>query len=237
MQHRKKFGLILPSSNTTMEWEFQRLLPSFVSLHTSRVRLSNVNVESLQLMEEELDRAAKEVADAAVDLICYGCTSGSLIQGSRHEEGITKRMHEITGIPSLTTAGAVCDALHDFNVRCLGVVTPYIEQVNEREQAFFEDREFEVVSLSGLGLSDNIEIGAQNPETVYNLVMQISHAEADAVFISCTNLRTIEIIEKLEHVLDKPVISSNTATLWKMLRIARVRAGLAGYGRLLSTLS
>lgn len=234
-ESRIRFGLILPSSNSTMEWEYQRLLPSKVSLHSSRVRLQNVTVESLFEMARDVERAARELADADVNLIAYGCTTGSLIGGSSYEKEIISRISGAAGVPALTTAGAVCDALKTLRVTSLSVATPYTDGVNKRERKFLEERGFKVTSMGGLGLENNLEIGRQEPEQVYALATQIFDDNGEVLFISCTNLRTIEVIERLERELKRPVVSSNTATLWKMLTSSNTRIAMTGCGRLLSS--
>jgi len=227
-----RFGLLLPSSNTTMEPEFYRMLPKGFTVHTARMRLRRATIEELTRMEEEMEEAAEELADADVDVIGYGCTSGSLIKGLGHDKEIVSEIERITGKPAVATAGSVLEALRSLASKRLAVATPYIEEVNEKEEIFLRDNGFEFVDFKGLGLADNVEIGKQDPMVAYNLVKQLNCKDADGIFISCTNFRTIEVIEKLETEYGKPVVSSNTATLWDMIRKVGVRVSIAGYGRL-----
>ncbi len=230
---RGRLGLIVPSSKTTMEEEFRAWLPEGISLHVSRIRLRKVNVEELKSMKEGIERASALLSDAGVDLIVYGCTTGSLVGGRGYDEEIRKRIEEVTGIRAVATATAVIDALRELGARKVAVVTPYIEEVNEKERRFLEDNGFEVTSMKGLGIENNLEIGRQPPEVAYRLARETDLNGADALFISCTNFRTFEVIDPLELDLGIPVISSNSATLWAALRALNVRDDILGLGELL----
>lgn len=224
---RARIGLIIPSSNTTMESEAWRIAPPGTSIHTTRVRLSKVTVEELLAMEKEVDYAAELLATAEVDIIAYGCTTGSLVGGPGYDEKIAKKITDKTGIPAIATATAVIEALKTLKARNIVLATPYIDEVNEKEIKFLEHHGFKVVDLKAFRIEKNTEIGRVPPEKVYRLVKSLETKEADVVFISCTNLRTIEVIDVLETDLGKPVFSSNTATMWLVLKRLGIReAGL-----------
>ncbi|RLG43045.1 MAG: hypothetical protein DRN78_02500 [Thermoproteota archaeon] len=123
-----------------------------------------------------------------------------------------------------------------LSVEKVAVATPYIDEVNEKEREFLEANGFQVVNIKGLQIEENLEIGRQPPEVAYRLAKDVDRPEAEAVFISCTNFRTIEVIAALEADLGKPVLSSNTATLWASLKSLRIREKLLGLGSLLESL-
>jgi len=129
----------------------------------------------------------------------------------------------------------VVEALREFGARKLAIVTPYIEEINKREKVFMESIGFEVVYEKGLGISETIEIAKVPPATVYRLGREaIAKApDADILFISCGNLRTIEVLSALETDTGKPTISSNQALLWASLRAVGVRDPIYGFGSLL----
>jgi len=224
---------MIPSSNTTMETEFHEMLPKGFSVHTARLGLREVTVKELAEMEEKIEEEAWKLADAGVDIIGYGCTSGSLFKGLGHDKIIEERIEKASGAPAVATAGAVVKALKALDIKRVAVATPYIDEVNDLEERFLSANGFQVVDLKGLGIRENIKIGKLSSQDAYNLVMELRCDEADGVFISCTNFPTIESIDKLERVLGKPVISSNTATLWAMLKRCRVTVKIQGFGRLL----
>jgi maleate isomerase len=231
-----KLGLIVPSSNTTMEPELTRALPDWITVHTSRIRLVDVDERSLVAMEEGVERAALELADAEVDLILFGCTTGSLIGGKGYDLMIADRITSVTGIRALTTSTAVLRALEAVNARRISVATPYIDSVNEAERRFLEENGFEVLRIRGLGILRNTEIGRVPPERVVELAKQAYVPGSDALFISCTNLKTFTVIGRLESELGKPVVTSNQASLWAALRALGTDARLGGLGKLLEDL-
>jgi maleate isomerase len=231
---RGRVGLIVPSSNTTMEPEFWRMAPEGVSIHTTRLKLVEVTPEALKQMAFEAIRAAEELATAEVNVIVYGCTTGSLLEGIEWEEKIRREIEKKVNVKTITTAQAVIEALHTLGVKKVAVVTPYIEELNAREKKFLEDNGFAVIRIKGLGIVKNTDIGRLPPWVAYRLSKEVAKevsSSIDGIFISCTNFRTIEVIEVLETELQLPVISSNTASMWLALRTIGIRDKL-NYGRL-----
>lgn len=230
---RCRIGLLVPSSNTTMEPELYRMAPEGVSIHTARMRLEEVTPEKLAEMAEDASRAAALVATAEVDAIVYGCTTGSLIGGVEWEEKLTRRLEGETGVQTLSTSRAVVDALKALNVGRVAVATPYTDDLNRLEKTFLESHGIQVAAIGGLGLVRNVDIGRTEGAVVEKLVRSTA-GEVDAVFISCTNLPTMDLIESLEAELRRPVVTSNQASLWAALRGRGVK-GVEGYGVLLWT--
>lgn len=226
-----RLGLILPSSNTTMEPEFCNMLPRGFTVHTARMRVKSVTLEGLAEIEGEVEKEAIKLADADVDVIGYGCTGGSLFKGLGYDKIIEEKIEKASGKPAVATAGAVVKALKTLKVKKVSVATPYITEINDVEEKFLVGSGFEV-DLKGLQLSDNLKIGRINSKTAYELIAKLKHKEADGIFISCTNFPTIKFIKKLENKLRKPVISSNTATLWAMLQEINAPVEIKGYGKL-----
>ncbi len=216
-----------------MESEFWKLAPDGITIHTARLRLVEVTPEALREMANDTLRAAEYLATAEVDIIVYGCTTGSLVEGVEWENKLRESIERRTGIKTITTAQAVVEALRRLRAKKIVVATPYIEELNRREKRFLEDNGFEVLRIKGLGILKNTDIGRQPPWVAYRLAKEVFHKDADVVFISCTNFRTIEIIEPLEQDLGKPVISSNTATFWLALRALNLGITIKGYGKLL----
>ena len=230
----RRLGLIVPSSNTVMEPEFYELLSPDFSIHTARMRLKEVTAESLAKMEEEAEEESLKLADAGVGIIGYGCTSGSLLKGMGHDKVIEEKIEKCSGIPAVATSGAVIDALKAFNVRKIAVATPYIDEINALEKKFLSASAFQIVDFKAFGIKENLKIGKLKPEQAYELVMELDSKEAEVIFISCTNFSTIEVIEKLEGELGKPVISSNIATIWAMLKKFKgSKPKIEGCGKLL----
>lgn len=232
---RGKIGLITPSSNNVNEPEWYRLAPPGVTIHTARVLLTGeMDEASFHRMAAELGRAAKELATAEVDVVAFGCTAGSVIVPM---EELTGAMAAQTGTPAIVTAGAVVEALHALGIRRVAMGTPYVDAVNLREVAFLEAHGFEVTRTIGLGLGHDQQarrcIGHVPAQAVYRMAMELDSPEAQAIFISCANLATLDVVEEIEAALGKPVVTSNGACFWACLRAAGIRARIDGYGALL----
>ena len=215
-----------------MENEFRAMLPMDVSVHTARIRLRKVVVAELMKMKKEIKDEAMKLADANVDVIGFGCTTGSLVAGHGYDERIVEVIEKATRRPAIATAGAVVQALRALGLSRVSVATPYTEDLNRLECQFLEQNGFSVDRIAGLSLVDNLRIADVKPRTLLGLVGKVDSKRADGIFISCTNLPTIGVIARLEDTLKKPVVSSNTATLWAMLRKVGERLQTDNYGKL-----
>ncbi len=216
---RGRIGLLVPTGNSVMEPEFARMLPEGVTAHANRVRLRDVTPASLREMEEDAARAAAELAPVRLGVMAFGCTSGSFVGGAGHEERIRTRIEQATGLPATTASGAVLRALRLLGARRISLVTPYTEEVTALEIAFLEARGFEVLSHHCGGLVEVADMQELPPERAYRWARGTMADRAEALFISCTGFRTIEIIEPLERDLGRPVVTSNQALLADSLRI------------------
>lgn len=233
-EQRKKLGLILPSSNTTVEPDFHRVLPAHVSLHASRIWVVDVTHDDLEAMNSDAEMAARYIGTAEVDAIAYACTSGSFIGGPGYDQALLARITAAAGgSPSVGTSPAMVEALRTVGIQRVSVVTPYTDEINEGLTTFLTAHDFDVLSMAGQQIVPNVEIGAQTPETILAFAKVNLHPDADGLFLSCTNWRAMEVADQLEREIGKPVVTSNQATLWAALRALEVTADIAGYGRLL----
>jgi len=214
MKKTKRLGLMIPSSDITMEVEFHKYLPKEISLHVTRMPLGEVTPEKLAKMTRESLKSAALLADAEPSLIVYGCTSGSFIGGKGYDEKLEKRIRAHVGIPVITTAHAVIELLKDLSLDPIVICTPYTDEINLTERSFLEAHGFHVTKIHGMGIVKDIEIGKLDTEFIYEFVKRNDDPKAKIMFISCTNLKTLDIIPSLRAEIRKPVISSNLATLW-----------------------
>lgn len=214
-----------------MEPEFYTMAPSGVSIHTARMRLEKVTKKDLIEMGNDAKRAARLLATAQVNNIIYGCTTGSLVGGVEWEKRLVHQIKSLTGIQTFSTGIAVVDAIKALKGKNVAVATPYTNDLNELECSFLESHGIKVGAVKGLGLISNLDIGKTRDAEVLDLVRSISK-EGDLVFISCTNLPTIHLIEYLERELNKPVVSSNQASFWAAIRDSEIDE-IIGYGQLL----
>jgi maleate isomerase len=218
----RRFGVLAPPGNTALERELPPLLPRGVTSNHNRLSRPGAAMtsDSLLRMADSIERAAHDLAQSHPELILYGCTSGSFLAGIGREAEIAQRIADITGIPSLTTSTAVIAALRAVKARRIFMVTPYPDDINQHEVAFLTHYGVTVTKWDAFRCPTSEAIRAVSSEQVAELVLQ--HAAdikpCDAVFLSCTNLLTIDQIPRLERELDKPVISSNQASLWAVLQ-------------------
>jgi maleate isomerase len=233
---RARIGLIYMASSTVMEPEFYAMAPEGVSIHTSRIHLPEGTVEGLTTMMggDDVERCTGELARAPLHVIVFGGTSATFLKGKGWDREIRSRMETVAdGIPATTTSSAVLKALRACNAKRVSLVTPYIDEVTERGRIFLEQDGFVVVGSQGMHIKDDHAIGAVTTEQVYDFAREVVKPEADAVFISCTNLRTIGAIAPLEEALGIPVVSAIQASFWDCLRIAGVDDEVDGFGQLL----
>lgn len=211
---------MLTSSDRTTEAEFTGKLPPGVSLHATRMLLEDgiVDPETLSKMADDAERCARLLQTTDVDVIAYVCTTGSLLEGNGYAREIESRISEIADVPTVATAASVTRAFDALDVESLVIATPYTERLVELERSFLEGAGYDVNRIEGLGHETDAAIAQQSPGLTYRHARSLDRPDADAVFISCTGTRTFEAIEPLEKDLQKPVITSNQATLWDALR-------------------
>jgi len=221
----RRIGVLAPPGNVAMERELPLFLPPGVVMNHNRLsRPGNaISRESLLAMAESLDRAAHDLAQAHPEVIVYGCTSGSFLEGVGKEARLAERITRHTGIPAVTTSTAVVEALRAQGARRVFMLTPYPEAVNEHEVAFCRHYGFEVVALDSFRCPTSEDIRAISSDQVAERVLGNTGAigGCDTIFISCTNLLTMDRIETIEARSGRPVVTSNQASLW---------AGLARMG-------
>lgn len=224
-----KLGMIVPSWNTVMEYETQRMAGSGISVHTQRISHTADTEENLMWMGTQVPAAAKLLAHAKVSVICYGCTAGGFLKGPEYDRDMNTEIKVATGIPGTTSASAITDALNAVGAKRISVATAYEPWLNVKTQQYLEAAGFTVLAIEGFGTQAH---AAVTPDRVAALAKKVDLPEAQAVFIGCSNLRTLEIIESLEQELGKPVITSNQASMWSMLRLAGATHAVPGAGRL-----
>ena len=239
---RKRIGVMVPSTNTTLEADFQLIAPPTVTIHGQRLWLTNeANGDAAyERMNGEIESGARYLATARVDVVAYGCTTGSFYRGSGWDQEMLAILRAAAGVPAVATSPAVVEALRTFGVRRLSVVTPYPEWNNRRLRPYFEGMGFEVLTVDGepiAAASGNQGINDQEPESVVEFATRMCRPQADALLCSCTAWRALEAVDPIEQKLGKPVVTSNQATIWAAFRAIGVDPRIRGYGRLLERLS
>ncbi len=234
-----RLGIIVPSSNTTVEPEFALMAPSGVSTFAARVfqretERADEKIESVLAMREHIPVALDQLLSVGPHAIAYTCTAGSFLGGREDDRETCSHLSSQAGVPVITTSTAVLGALEALGVQRVALVTPYVSEVNEREKAYLEESGFEVTAIRGMGIVGNVPKGRLSRTQAYQEAIQVDVSNADAIFISCTNWRTVDLIPDLEANMSRPVVSSNQATFWALLRASGVHESVPNYGLLLA---
>lgn len=235
---RGRIGLLVPSINTTMETEFWRIAPRGVSVHAARIAGGRHGTpEELRSMERASQDAAREVAMVEPDVVVYGCTSGSFFEGPDWNSRICAQLSAITKAPTVTTAGAMAQCLLAGGHRKVAVVTPYVELTNERLKEFLRAFDIRVTHLGTFDMLDMFDHAKIEPEAIYRKVKASDSDETEALFVACTQLRALEVLDLLERDLGKPVYSAVQASAWQAYAAMGVDPGITDCGSLLRKLS
>jgi maleate cis-trans isomerase len=233
---RARVGLVVPSINKVAEPEFWRLAPPGVAFHVARAANRGATTEEsyFKMADAALD-AAEDLATADVDMVLYACTSGSVVCPLPK---LLSDMQQRSGLPTIATINSVVAALRTLGAQRVALATPYVDFVNQTEKQFLEDYGFHVTSVHGLQMGETQEerrgIGRVPPQHVYRMARLVDRPDADAIFISCTNLATLDVIAQIEADLGKPVVTSNQASFWSCLRLMGLPDRIEGYGKLLA---
>lgn len=237
---RARLGVLVPSQIVAIEPEFGLVTPAGVSCHYHRFNFEAAGIDDKEVVAR-LKKAEEYVADAAAlighvrpAVVAMTGTGVSFIEGPGHDQVLIRKMMERNGnVPATTTSTSVLAAFTKMGIRKVSIAMPYVEAVARAGVKFVEAAGVEVLDAKWLHMA-GYKIAELPAETAYQLAQEVDRPESDAVFISCVNWHTFEIIERLERKLGKPVVTSNQATIWNLLRMAGVNDRIPGYGRLLS---
>ncbi len=235
---RARMGILIPSGIVATEPELARMTPEGVSCHYHRIAFRGEGSDSevlatLRKVEQSIGEATEMICHVRPSVVALTGTGVSFVGGYGYDQKIIQQIKAKSGgLPATTTSSAVIDALKKLGVKKISMATPYLEPVAKIGMKFVEGNGMQVLDLKWLGKA-GFEIAEISGETLYHLVKAVDRPESEAIFISCTTLHTIEIIRFLEADLKKPVITSNQATFWKMLRLAGVNDQIEGFGQLL----
>ena len=233
---RARLGLIVLASDHTIEHEYHQVLAGLegVTVYGSRVKNDpSITPETLAAMETRLAAACDLILPGVpLDVVAYGCTSASMVIG---EEKVFDRIHEARpGVPCTTPVTAARAAFQTLGVRRFALLTPYVEEINLWMRDFFVAQGFEVPVMGSFNEGDDNRASRIAPASIRDAALQLgANPDVEGVFVSCTSLRLVGIVEELENALGKAVSSSNHAMIWHSLRLAGIEEPLAGFGRLM----
>jgi maleate isomerase len=229
---RLRLGMIIPSVNSNAEAHIAAMLPDGVTLHTTRLRMDERDSNSMLNFIDHIEDAASLLKDAGCQHILVNCTAVTTADptiGTR----IADRIRAATGLPSSTTGDGVVAALKALRARKIVMLTPYRRAVNEREARYLEHHGFRVLDWEGLELNGAQEFDEVTPDRWRELANAHRNDDTDAYFVSCAQIRVVEVIAPMERDLTRPVITSNQAGAWWALRQGGIADRVHGFGTLM----
>jgi maleate isomerase len=242
-----RIGLLVPSSNTTMESELPALLRArellrpedTFTFHSARLRMEDVTPEGLRAMNEQIERATTELADLRPDVVATACLVAIMAQGpgshrEAEEEIAAVLAREHAAAPVVSSAGALVEALHDLGARRIGLVAPYVGELTRLVVAYIEDAGIEVADAISLEVPDNRAVAALDPHDLEEHRRRLDVRGCDALVLSaCVQMRSLEVLEEVERRSELPTVSAATATTWSILRALDLEPVAPGAGALL----
>lgn len=226
---KHKIGIIVPSWNTVMEYETQRMAGSTGSVHSARIEHTADTEEKLISLSVRAPEAARLLSHAKVNVIGYGCTASGFLHTPAEDAALAARIAQETGIPCATSSRSIVEGLRALGAGKLSLASPYAPWLNERLRGYLTADGFEVLAMQGLSTEAHATI---TRERILKLVDEVMRANTEAIFISCSNFRTLDIITEVEAKFNKPVVTSNASMMWRMLRLMGDTRAVSGAGRL-----
>jgi len=233
-----RIGILVPSLDPVVEYDFQRFLPRSVSFHVGRldqpVASKAASVNGLARMREQAPQKAQALVDLGARVIVFCCTSASFLHGPGSDLALAATIEEAVGVPAVTTATAVVESCAHLGITRAFMLTPYPDDINRREQTFFGANGVEIPAFTSFGCPRSSDIDKVTPRAIIDRVLaeRPRFEGCDGVFVSCTALRSMETIDRLEEALDLPVVTSNAATMWAVLCRLGVNPQEVAAGRL-----
>ncbi|WP_298961538.1 Asp/Glu racemase [uncultured Roseibium sp.] len=229
---RATLGVIVLETDETLEPEFSRLMAlDGVALYHSRIPMvSDIRADTLAQMEKDLPSSARLLPQSLdFDVIGYGCTSASTVIGSRN---VARAIQTVYPNALVTDPlAAVIAAGQEVGAKRLGFITPYVPDISERMRLKLINAGFEIAGFGSFEEGNDRVVARISELSIIQSARQIASASlCDAIVVSCTNLRTLNILKETEHEIGVPIISSNQALAWHMLRLAKINDPLPDFG-------
>ena len=228
-----RIGLIALASDFTIEKDFINVIKDKkIDFFVNRIECYNpLTKENLIRMSEKVTEVTKDILpDQKIDCVVYGCTSGTIAAGYSSIEQKVKLAKPEAKVTTPSTAAI--KALKKLNIKKLSIFTPYSKKLNDEVVDYFKKENFEVISNSYFDIESDIDIGKVDQSYLYEALLKIDLKDSDALFVSCTALPVLSIIDKLEKKLNKPVLSSNQALIWDTLENIGKNNSIQGFGKL-----
>ena len=227
-----KVGLIALSTDFMIEKDFKKIIENMnIDLFVNRIRsYYPLTKENLIKMGENVTEVSKDILpDEKLDCVVYGCTSGTIASGYdsiKNKINLAKPEAKV-----VTPSSAAVNALKKMNVKKVSIFTPYSEKLNNDVVDYFKKENFIVTSNSYFDILYDNDIAKVDPDYLFEVITKMDLGEAEAVFLSCTNLPALNIVDKLEKKLNKIVLSSNQVLIWDTLQNIKKTEPVNGFGK------
>jgi maleate isomerase len=232
---KKRVGLVILATDHTSEVDFARMVASEnIGVYGARIPYANPTTpENLRKMQPALTGgAALILPEEKLDAICYSCTSASVVIGDAEIEAAIQAAKP--GVPVVTPPMAAMRGLRAFRARRISVLTPYTVETSRPMATYFAGHGFDIVSFTCLGFEDDREMARIQPCALVDLARDATHADAEALFVSCTALRSALVAADIEKAIGRPAVTSNQASAWNCLRLCGDDTAHPQWGRLMT---
>ena len=228
-----RIGLIALGSDFRIEKDFNNVIyGKDIDLYVNRIHCYNpLTNETLAKMADDITEVTSDILpDQKIDCVAYGCTSGTVAAGY---EVIKTKINAAKPEAKVTTPiTSAIKALKKLNIKKISVFTPYTKTINDIVLNYFKDQNITVSSLTYFDIASDLDIGKVEEEHLFDVLSKIDLSESEALFVSCTALPVLSIIDKLEKELNKVVLSSNQTLIWDALNLVGNKNIVKGYGKI-----
>ena len=228
-----RIGLITLGSDFRIEKDFNNLIHGRdIDLYVNRIHCYNpLTIETLAKMADDITEVAKDILpDQKLDCVAYGCTSGTIAAGyDSIKEKVNLAKPEVKVTTPITSA---VKALNMLNINKISIFTPYTKTINESLVGYFKKENIAINSLSYFDIDSDLDIGKVDENYLFEVLSRIDLEGSDALFVSCTALPVLSIIDKLEKKLNKVVLSSNQTLIWETLNLIGNKEPVIGFGKI-----
>jgi len=229
-----RIGLLALSTDLTIERDFQSICHSLpINLFVNRIHNENpLTKENLLKMHDQLESITEKILPGEkINTVAYGCTSGTIAIG---EDKVKEKIQLAKpGCHVTTPITSAIKAFNKMNVKKIAVFTPYPESVNKTISEYLIKKNINVTSFSTFNLDLDVDFARVDPKYLSEILTKLNINDADALFVSCTALPALEILDEVEKKINRPVFSSNQTLIWDTIRSVGYKSSVEGYGKLL----
>ena len=228
-----RIGLITLASDFRIEKDFNNIIyGKDIDLFCNRIKCYNpLTNKTLKKMADDITDVTKQILpDQKLDCVAYGCTSGSIAAGY---DSICEKVNKAKPNTKVSTPiTAAIKGMKKLGIKNLSIFTPYTSEINDSVADFFNKENFKINDMNYFDIASDLDIGKVDSNHLFSVLKKIDLSKSDALFVSCTALPVLSLINDLEKELNKPVISSNQALIWDCLELINSNNNIEGFGRL-----